>query len=115
MIGRRLEPARATRPIFAPLSIMIQRKQSLFLLAAAVCALLTFIFPVARYGSPSDGRAFVYSVTGVTTQAGTPVTDLELKFPLAILFLLIVAVMAVILIFYKNRPRQISIVRASYL
>lgn len=94
---------------------MLQRRQTLYLLAAAVCALLTFMFPVARYASPADGRGFVYSTMGVATEAGAPVTDLELKFPLAILFLLIAVVMLVIMFLYKNRPRQIAIVRASYL
>ncbi len=94
---------------------MIQRKQTLFLLAAAACALLTFLFPVARYIAVGEDRGFIYSVTGVKNIEGAPLADAELKFPLAVVFLLIAAVMVVVILFYKKRPRQLAIVRASYL
>ena len=94
---------------------MIQRKQTLFLLAAAACALLTFLFPVARYSATGGEQVFYYNVTGVVNGQGMPLTDAELKFPLSIVFLLIAAVMIVVIALYRNRPRQLSIVRASYL
>lgn len=94
---------------------MIQRKQTLFLLAAAACALLTFLFPVARYTAVGGEQTFIYNTTGVVTEQGAPLADATLKFPLAIVFVLIAAVLAVVIVLFRNRPRQIAIVRATYL
>lgn len=92
---------------------MIQRKQSLFLLAAALAALVTYLFPVMRYEATPE-LAYVYRTTGIFTAAGVPVVDAELKFPVAFLFAFIAAVLFASIFFYRNRPRQITVVRASY-
>lgn len=93
---------------------MIQRKQTLFLLLAVACALLTFIFPIARYGEMGQVD-HIYRTTGVVTSEGVPVTDFEPKFPMYPVFVLIAAVLLVSIFFFSRRMRQALIVRSSYL
>ncbi len=87
---------------------MIQRIQSLYLLAAALCGGLTFAFPVVTY--LRDGQLFIFRTTGLVTGEGATVTDVSLKVPFAMLIgALAVAYLGFILL-YKDRRRQARLI-----
>ncbi len=103
-------PVPPAGPIFAPPQPgMLQRKQTLFLLLAAVCGLLTFAFPVDTF--TRGDQTFIFRTYGILTADGVPLTDATMKFPLAILFGLFTALTVAAVFLYKNRPRQLRIVR----
>lgn len=66
----------AHRPI-----TMIQRRQTVFLLLAALCGALTFLFPVDSFLRGDQG--FVFRTTGFFMADGTPVVDAAVKVPFA--------------------------------
>lgn len=88
---------------------MLQRKQTLFLLLAAICGALTFLFPVETF--VRGDQTYFFRTTGLFMADGTAVVDAALKVPFFIVigFLAVVLVVAVFL--YRNRQRQITVVR----
>lgn len=92
---------------------MLQRIQSVFLLLAAVCALLTWFFPVETLHLA--GGPIFFRPNGIFQADGTEVEYAELPIPFHVLHTIIGVVMLVCVFLYGNRPRQMRIVRAAWL
>ena len=92
---------------------MIQRKQTLFLLLAALLVLSTWLFPIASYQSTAE--IYELMTYGLYTADGIKVKDADLKMPFSILLSLLVLALVIAIFMYKNRPRQMRFVRGSYL
>ncbi|MBL7955618.1 MAG: DUF4293 domain-containing protein [Flavobacteriales bacterium] len=92
---------------------MWQRKQTVFLALAALFALATWFMPVATYDRVQD--QFIFWTTGLFTADGTPVTDVGLKVPFNIVLTVLAVALVGCIFFYNNRPRQIRLVRGTYL
>lgn len=92
---------------------MIQRQQSIFLILAAICGALTFLFPVDSF--TRGDQAFDFRTTGFFMADGTPVVDGVLKVPFAPVIGLIVVLLVAIVFFYKNRQRQLLLARTANL
>ncbi|MBK6894117.1 MAG: DUF4293 domain-containing protein [Flavobacteriales bacterium] len=92
---------------------MIQRRQTVFLLLAALCGALTFLFPVDSFLRGDQG--FVFRTTGFFMADGTPVVDAAVKVPFAPVLALISVLLVVIVFFYKNRRRQLLLARTANL
>ncbi len=88
---------------------MLQRKQTLFLMLAAICGVLTFFFPVATF--TRGAQIWSFHTTGLFMADGTPVVDAALKVPFFIVLGFLTMVLVVAIFLYKNRQRQITIVR----
>lgn len=93
---------------------MFQRKQTLFLLLGAAVALLTFLWPAVTYTVSDSDAHYAYMTQGVLKN-GMEVTDFSLKMPVWSFYLLIAGVLLVGTFFYKNRPRQMRVVRSVYI
>ncbi|MBP8822181.1 MAG: DUF4293 domain-containing protein [Flavobacteriales bacterium] len=88
---------------------MLQRKQTLFLLLAALCGGLTFLFPVDTF--TRGGQTFVFRTTGLFMGDGTEVVDASLKVPFAPVIGLLSAFLLAIIFLYGNRTRQLRLAR----
>ena len=88
---------------------MLQRKQSLFLLLAAICGALTFFFPVETF--MRGDKTFIFHTTGLFMADGTPVVDAPLSGPFFIVIGFLTAVILAAIFLYKNRQRQVAVVR----
>ncbi len=93
---------------------MLQRIQSIYLLAAALIAVLLFAMPLVEYDRV-DHQRFSLTVMGLETVDDVPVTDVSLKLPLHVLAGVLAAMLLACIFFFKNRPRQIRFVRFTYL
>ncbi len=93
---------------------MLQRIQSVFLVVAAICAGLLFVLPLARY-QRADQQQFTLTLTGLVTADATEVQDVALKLQPHLLCVLLVVLLLVTVFFFKNRPRQVRLVRFAYL
>ncbi|MEZ4756702.1 MAG: DUF4293 domain-containing protein [Flavobacteriales bacterium] len=92
---------------------MLQRKQSLFLLLAALLLGATWLFPIATY--QRAGAGFELRSTGLFTAEGVPVSDVELKVPFHLVLSVLALGMVAAIFLYGDRPRQMRIVRGTYL
>lgn len=92
---------------------MLQRKQTLFLLLAALCGVLTFLFPVDTFTRGT--QVMVFRTYGIFNAEGIPMTDGTMKVPLAILLGALSAMLVVIALLYRNRPRQLRLARLAAL
>ncbi|MBS1568623.1 MAG: DUF4293 domain-containing protein [Bacteroidetes bacterium] len=88
---------------------MLQRRQSIFLLLAALCGALTFFFPVDTYTRGDQG--FVFRTSGFFMADGTAVVDAPVRVPFHLLLGLLTVVVVVVLFLYKNRKRQLRLIR----
>lgn len=92
-------------PIFAPHpAIMLQRKQTLYFLLAAICGVLTFFFPVDTF--TRGDQTFEFRTTGLFLDDGTEVADAALKVPFAAVLGLLSALLLGLITLYRNRSRQ---------
>jgi RsiW-degrading membrane proteinase PrsW (M82 family) len=97
-------------PIFAPHTrSMLQRKQTIFLLLAVLCGLLTFFFPVDTYLRGEQG--FVFRTSGFFMADGTAVVDAPVRVPFHLVLGLLTVVLVVVVFLYKNRKRQRRLIR----
>lgn len=92
---------------------MIQRKQSIFLLLAALCGALTFLFPVDSF--MRGDQAFEFRTTGFFMADGTRVVDAAAKVPFAPVIALVSVLLIVVVFLYKNRSRQLLLTRIANL
>jgi hypothetical protein len=90
-------------------AIMLQRKQTVFLLLAAVCGVLTFLFPVDTF--QRGDQAFVFRTTGFFQADGTEVVDASLHVPFGALLAFISAALVVVVFLYRKRSRQLQVLR----
>ena len=108
---------------------MIQRKQSIFLLLAAIALVFCFAFPIATFNAkaplgvpvsgalhliPKDNPEMMNEILN-----GHPVTMGQKGFiktwPLMVLTLATIAIALVSIFFYKNRPTQMKVVAVGFL
>ena len=95
---------------------MIQRKQTLFLLAAALLCGLSFLFPIASYESPTGGQSYALLTSHVADLVnGVTVEDAPLKYPIYLVYPLLGTVLLVDIFLFKNRKRQLMILRSAYI
>ncbi len=87
---------------------MIQRKQTLFLLASVLLFLSTFSFPFGTLGSNVLHNYKVIAADGSTVEG---ITNYSFSIPLAIASIL----SAVAIFLYQNRKRQMAAVRLSFI
>ena len=92
---------------------MLQRKQSLFLLLAAICGLLTFFFPVDTFTRGDQG--FVFRTSGFFMADGAAVVDAPVRVPFHLLLGLLSALLVAIIFLYRNRQRQLRLTRVANL
>jgi hypothetical protein len=92
---------------------MWQRKQSLFLLIAALLCLGTWLFPVATY-QRADG-SFTLNTTGLYNAEGVEVPDVEVKLPFNIVLSVLGVALLVTVFLFGDRRRQMRFVRGTYL
>lgn len=92
---------------------MWQRKQTIFLILAALLAFSTWAFPVAEYDRGEDH--FTFRTSGLFDAAGGVVEDVGLKVPFHIVLTIIGAALLACILAFKNRPRQVRFVRSTYL
>jgi len=92
---------------------MLQRKQSLFLALAALLLLSSFLFPVATY--QVKGEVYSFRLTGLVDAAGVPVEEATVRMPFHLVMPVLAAVFIVGIFLYRNRPRQIRLVRGASL
>jgi hypothetical protein len=92
---------------------MLQRKQSLFLLLAALLAAATWLFPIATYERGAE--VFELRTTGLYAADGTEDVGSTVKVPFSILHSVLAATLLVTIFLYRNRPRQRRVVRGTYM
>jgi hypothetical protein len=92
---------------------MWQRKQSVFLLLAAMLAFATWLFPVATY--EVGERAYEFRTTGLFVDDGVELADRAMKIPFSIILSVLGTALLVTIALYNNRPRQMRFVRGTYL
>ncbi|HNR54473.1 MAG TPA: DUF4293 domain-containing protein [Flavobacteriales bacterium] len=92
---------------------MWQRKQTIYLVVAALMALATWLFPVVSYEHAGD--QFIFRTTGFFNAEGTEVVDVDLKLPFSVLLTVIGVALLGCILLYKNRPRQMRFVRGTYI
>ncbi len=95
---------------------MIQRKQTLFLLAAALLCGLSFVLPIAHYAVEPGGQRYELMTSRVFDPVNViTVEDAPLKYPIHLLYLLLGAALLVDIFLFKNRKRQLLILRSAYI
>jgi hypothetical protein len=92
---------------------MIQRKQSLYLLLAALLAMATFAFPIATY--EQAGEVLFFRTTGLVHADGEPLPEAAPRVPFAWVLSAAAGVLLLSIILFHNRPRQMRFVRGAYL
>lgn len=92
---------------------MWQRKQTVFLIIAALLAFLTWAFPVATYEQAQNSYAF--NTSGLFDAAGQEVEEVGVKVPFHVVLTVIGLALLGFILFYGDRPRQIRFVRGTYL
>ena len=88
---------------------MLQRKQSLFLLLAAVSGALTFFFPVDSF--VRGDQSFIFRTTGLFMGDGTAVVDATAKIPFGVLLGFLSVMLFAVIFLYKSRTRQLRLTR----
>lgn len=95
---------------------MIQRKQTLFLLAAMLLCGLSYLLPIARYSGVPAPPAYELGTRQVFDAAeGVPVMDAPLKYPIWLLYALLGAVLLADVFLFANRKRQLTILRSAWI
>jgi hypothetical protein len=92
---------------------MWQRKQTVFLVLAALACLATWLFPVRTFRMGAEPIQFM--THGVYLSSGVQMTDATLPMPFHILFSVMAGVMIIGIFLYGNRLRQIRVVRSAWL
>ena len=92
---------------------MIQRKQTLFLALAALLSFSTWLFPVSTY--ERSGETFIFMTKGILGPDGALLEDPVMQVPLHIILTILGAALGVSIFLYGNRPRQMRLVRGTYL
>lgn len=92
---------------------MLQRKQTIFLVLAALIAFGTWVLPITTYQRGAE--IFTLRTTGLFAGNGAEVPDVQMKAPFSVLFTVIGVALLACIFFYTNRPRQARFVRGTYL
>ncbi|MBK7946142.1 MAG: DUF4293 family protein [Flavobacteriales bacterium] len=83
-------------------------------MALAAAVLLLFAFPLVQYHR-ADQQHFNMALTSLQLTDGTPVQDADYKLPVAVLAVVLAGLWLVAVFLYRNRPRQVRMVRYGYL
>lgn len=94
---------------------MIQRRQTIFLALAALIAFVANLFPFASYQAQGMEQAVVFRTTGLFLADGTVVEEASPKVPFLAVLVVLGLALLVSIFFYRDRPRQVRIVRGTYL
>ena len=95
---------------------MIQREQTLFLLAASLLCGLSFLLPIASYRSVSPEQTYELMTSRVFDPVNAvTVEDAPLKYPIYLVYALLGVALFVDIFLYKNRKRQMLILRSAYI
>ncbi|MFK5854649.1 MAG: DUF4293 domain-containing protein [Bacteroidota bacterium] len=90
---------------------MIQRKQSAFLFLASVILSITFFFPLATFIGEADSLVlYVYKVISLVPDSVVPLSP-YFVLPLFSLVSLVVVLSFITIFLFKNRKRQLILVR----
>jgi predicted cation transporter len=90
---------------------MIQRKQTVFLLLAAIALGLLFYFPLATFIGDKDSLVlYVYKLVSLVPD-NAPDVPAYFLMPLLSLNVLMILLSVVIIFMFKNRMRQLNFVR----
>lgn len=90
---------------------MIQRKQTLFLLAAAVLLGLMYVLPAVSYHRTTDDADFTFHPWGLENHLGVAVPDFGFSLPLHWILAVCILGLGVSVFLYRDRPRQMRVVR----
>ncbi|MFN8350304.1 MAG: DUF4293 domain-containing protein [Flavobacteriales bacterium] len=90
---------------------MIQRKQTLFLLAAMVLLGLMYVVPAVAYHRLPDDARFTFHPWGLENHLGVVVPDFNFPLPFQWILAVCILGMGVSIFLYGNRPRQMRVVR----
>lgn len=93
---------------------MLQRIQTIWLFLATACLFALFLFPYVQF-LDSAGAAKVIKVTGVYQSVNGAVVQTDNFLRLTISTVIIALVPFLIMFYYKNRKRQISLCYAAVL
>jgi len=92
---------------------MLQRKQTVFLALALLFAGLMFAYPLVEYDRV-DHKRFSLKLWGLFNSDGTAVPDVQLSLPVHLVVGLLMALLVACILLYRNRPRQLRMVRMTY-
>lgn len=92
---------------------MLQRKQTLFLLLAVACGVLSFFFPVDTF--LRGDSTFIFRTTGLVHADGRAVSDGQPPIPFGAVIGVLSAALFVAIFLYGNRRRQVLFVRSAYI
>ncbi|MBL7962229.1 MAG: DUF4293 family protein [Flavobacteriales bacterium] len=93
---------------------MWQRRQTLYLALSILLLALMALLPLASYHT-AQGVDAELRLSGVVDPAGVPFQDMPLRVPIPWLVLLLGGVLLVAILLYRNRPRQLRVVRSAHL
>lgn len=94
---------------------MIQRSQTIYLLLAAICGVLTFFLPLA-YFMIDDAVQGVYTMFGLQAgEGGEMLSSGAYVFPAWAMGALSVVIPFIAIFLYRNRPVQGKVARLAYL
>lgn len=94
---------------------MIQRKQTLFLLAAVLLCGLSFMLPIASYSEGQKNHYLLRTFDVYEGSEGITVVDATLKYPIYIVYALVGIALLVDIFLFRNRKRQLLVLRSVYL
>lgn len=90
---------------------MIQRIQSVYLLLAAIAMGLTAYFPLAdAIGSNDSLVLYTYKIVSLVPDS-SPDLPVYFMWPMEVISVLVLIISLVTIFFYKNRMRQLGIIR----
>ncbi|MEI6274860.1 MAG: DUF4293 domain-containing protein [Prolixibacteraceae bacterium] len=87
---------------------MIQRIQTLYLLIADLLIASLFILPFAEM-SGKGGKLFLFFLSGITSEEPGQGEVIQKSWPLLVLTCLILVLLSLTIVQYKNRTRQIKL------
>lgn len=92
---------------------MIQRKQSIYLALAALLAAATWFYPVST--TANERGEVIFMTYGLATSQGESLEEAAVKIPFHVLLSVVGLALVVSIFLHGNRPRQIRVVRGTYL
>ena len=94
---------------------MLQRRQTLYLIGAIALLALLYALPLVRYAGAGADERWVFTIFGLRTGAGAEVPEAQLQVPLAALVGVVILLLAVTVVLYKQRTRQLRLSGMAFL
>lgn len=92
---------------------MFQRKQTLYMVVAILLLGLMYVIPLARYSGTGPDEQWALRIWGLQQASGELVPDVDLQVPFAPVVGVVILLLVITLVFYRNRPRQLRFARMS--